>query len=244
MSALRAAAKQGSIGFARSVSRTHVGRVRQINEDRVFDCPERSLWAVADGLGGHHGGDLAAQGVVNALRSAAHTSDELTPASVLQAMAAANADIFDTITGAGATVVALSVHGRMAQIAWAGDSRCYRLRDGAVQLLTRDHSVVQELVDAGLITAIAAATHPQANVITRALGIAGECEIDTRLVDVQPTDRFLLCSDGLSRTLRLDAFDDRPLDTLADALLAAALDRDGSDNITLTLVEFGEASRG
>lgn len=231
---------RAKIAFARSASRSHVGRVRRINEDRVFDCPEHRLWGVADGLGGHHGGDLAAQSVVNALRLLCDRSGDFKPVDVLHALETANENIFTQFSGAGATVVTLFLHGDVAQIAWAGDSRCYRIRQGVVELLTRDHSVVQQMVDAGLITAAAAATHPQANVITRALGIGAICDIDTCLVEVSATDRFLLCSDGLSRTLQVDDLDNRPLDQLADALLAGALERDGSDNITLTLIEFAE----
>lgn len=227
------------VRVARSTSRTHVGRIRQVNEDRVFDCPERGLWAVADGMGGHHRGDLAAQSVIDALRDLADEHQDLTPAMVMQALEAANSAINRRDSDMGATIVTLSVHDGYAHVAWAGDSRCYRMRDGVVQLLTRDHSVVQELVDAGLITAAAASDHPQANVITRALGVGAVCDFDTCVIDVRAADRFLLCSDGLSRTLHIADLDDRPIEPLANALLNSALERDGTDNITLALVDIG-----
>lgn len=205
----------------------------------MLDAPELGLWAVSDGMGGYHGGDLAAQDVIDTLRRLGNADTTLTPAAVLRALEAANSAIFERDRGTGATVVVLSIHDSYAHLAWAGDSRCYRVRDGLVQQLTRDHSVVQELIDAGLITADTAATHPQANVITRALGVNPVCDFDTCLIDLRPSDRFLLCSDGLSRTLRSNDLIDDAIDSLADALLANALARDGTDNISFVLVEFG-----
>lgn len=228
----------------RSVARTHVGTVRRINEDRVFDWPEGGLWAVADGMGGHRGGDLAAEAVVEALRALAPAADRAAPDVVLHALEAANRQIFarNLAAGeqAGATVVTLCRDGTTAHVAWAGDSRCYRVRDGNLDLLTRDHSVVQDLIEVGLLTPATAAHHPQANVITRALGIAGECAIDRTSVPIRPGDRFLLCSDGLSRSLTEADAIDPDIATAADRLLAQALHRDGSDNISLVLVAFDD----
>lgn len=225
----------------RSTARSHVGLVRRINEDRVFDWPDGGLWAVVDGMGGHRGGDVAAQSVIDALRVLQTSGLPETPAAILAALDEANRAIFarnlDNGEQAGATVVVLSTYGAAVHIAWAGDSRCYRIRDGAVQLLTRDHSVVQELVDARLLTPDAAAHHPQANVITRALGVEHSCDIESRLIDFAAGDRFLLCSDGLSRSLADADLIEAGLDALADALVAQALQRDGTDNISLILIE-------
>lgn len=232
------------LAMARSTSRSHVGRVRQINEDRVLDAPERQLWAVSDGMGGHRGGDLAAQSVIDALRRVADADAPIAPAAIIAALDRANAEIFARDRETGATVVVLSFHGDRAHVAWAGDSRCYRIRDGVACQLTRDHSLVQELTDAGLITADAAAAHPQANVITRAVGVGEACAFDSLQVDLRPGDRFLLCSDGLSRTLRLADLADTVLDPLADRLLEQALFRDGSDNISLVLVDHHSPSQG
>jgi serine/threonine protein phosphatase PrpC len=237
----RLAADHDEAPAVRSVSRSHVGLVRSINEDRVFDCPEARVWAVADGMGGHAGGDLAAQAVVDRLRTLTGGSRTIGFTDMLVALGQANGDIRqrnDRLgTDAGATVVAAMVHGTTAHIAWAGDSRAYRLRDGCLDLLTHDHSVVQELVDAGLLTADAAERHPQSHVVTRALGVSDDPRLQTASLDLVPGDRLLLCSDGLSRSLRPDEPLRGDIDRLGDQLLAASLGRDGSDNISLVLVE-------
>jgi serine/threonine protein phosphatase PrpC len=229
-------------GAVRSVSRSHVGTVRQINEDRLLDTAELGLWAIADGMGGHHGGDVAAQSVISALRRLCEDGERPTPAAIARSLEGANAEIFARGEGAGATVVSLSIQQGCAHILWAGDSRCYHIRDGVVRQLTKDHSVVQELVDAGLITAAAATVHPQSNVITRALGIDATCEVDSCMLDLKPFDRFLLCSDGLSRSLLPADLRDDPIDLLADMLLGQALARDGTDNISLVLVALGQST--
>lgn len=224
-----------------SVARSHVGLVRVINEDRVFDCPEARIWAVADGMGGHAGGDLAAQAVVDRLRTLAMGARTIDFTDMLVALGQANGDIRqrnDRLgTDAGATVVAAMIDGATAHIAWAGDSRAYRLRDGALTLLTHDHSLVQELVDAGLLTADAAERHPQSHVVTRALGVNDDPQLQTVSIDLMPGDRLLLCSDGLSRSLQPGESFHGDIGQLCDRLLAASLGRDGSDNVSLVLVE-------
>lgn len=229
-----------------SVARSHVGLVRPINEDRVFECPESGLWAVADGMGGHNGGDLAAQAVVDALREAIVPGRESGAAEMLAAIHAANGAIVRRneaeATDAGSTVVAAHIAGRTATIAWVGDSRAYLLRDGTVTQLSHDHSLVQELIDAGLLTIAAAARHPRANVVTRALGVARNVDIATLTLTLAPNDRLLLCSDGLSRPLQEVSWSaNGDLHDLAGGLLADALRLDGSDNISLVCIELAEA---
>lgn len=224
----------------RSVSRSHVGRVRMVNEDRVFDDAGAGVWAVVDGMGGHSGGDLAAQQVVACLRDASGT-----PQGVRDALHAANALIHARNQrlrlDAGATAVAATFAADRLEIAWAGDSRAYRLGDGRAELLTHDHSLVQQLVDAGLLTPALAERHPQANVVTRALGVDADLALDTVAAEARE-GRFLLCSDGLSRSLREEDMEGAlSLEALADRLLATALDRDGSDNISLVLIEIASA---
>jgi len=227
-----------------SVARTHVGRVRQINEDRLLNCPERGLWAVADGMGGHRGGDIAADIVISALREASERPETPLAHDIEAALHRANLRIREHALSAGgvigSTVVVLYVTGERACLFWVGDSRGYRLRREGFEQLTRDHSLVQELVDAGAISPDAAATHPQANVVTRALGVEAELKIEKRLFPVAADDLLLLCSDGLSRSLGDDAMPARGEtdDALADRLLQSALGRDGTDNITFVAVRF------
>jgi serine/threonine protein phosphatase PrpC len=242
----RIAASGASLHW-RSVSRSHVGAVRAINEDRVFDCPDRNLWAVADGMGGHRGGDLAAQAVVDQLRALSATADPIGRDALLNALAEANALIIARNSqlglDSGATVVAATMDGKTLQIAWAGDSRAYLLRVGTVTQLTSDHSLVQELIDAGLLTAQMAHRHPQSNVVTRALGVSDSPEIETMSVIALPGDCIILCSDGLSRSLRDDDFSDvGSIEALADRLLANSLDRDGSDNTSLVVLEYADVA--
>lgn len=229
----------------RSVSRSHVGSVRTINEDRVFDCPNRQVWAVADGMGGHQGGDVAAQSVVDALRETSGQVGSIGLDGILSALASANAAIRarnDRLhLDSGATVVAAVMDDASLRIAWAGDSRAYLIRAGRMSQLTHDHSVVQELIDAGLLTVEAAERHPQANVVTRALGVPDLSRLDTISVDPALGDRILLCSDGLSRSLRADDLAGaHTLDSAADRLLANSLQRDGSDNASLIILEYGD----
>ena len=236
------AAEQNHFSGVRSVARSHVGLVRIINEDRVFDCPERCLWAVADGMGGHAGGDVAAQMVVDRLRALTASDRAIRFTDMLVALGQANGDIRQRNdylrTGAGATVVAAMIEGSTTHIAWAGDSRAYRLRDGGLDLLTHDHSLVQELVDAGLLAADRAESHPQSHVVTRALGVDDDPRVQTVSVRLKPSDRLLLCSDGLSRSLEAADATSDAIETLAERMLANALARDGSDNVSLVILEW------
>lgn len=223
----------------RSTHRTHVGRVRQVNEDRVLDRPERRLWAVADGMGGHSAGDRAAAAAIDALDA---LSEPITAPAILRALHAADRRIAAEAErgGSGATIVVAWAEGARLHLFWAGDSRAYRIRDGRAVALTRDHSLVQELVDGGLLSEAEAERHPQANVVTRALGIASDVAIETAECDLVPGDLVLLCSDGLSRSLGPRDFTPGiDLGVQADRLLMNALQRDGSDNASLVLVAVG-----
>lgn len=224
----------------RSVARSHVGRVRQINEDRTLDCPGHGLWAIADGMGGHFGGDVAAEMAISALRGVArdHITIDTIDAALSEANRAINARANAAHGVCGTTVVAALLVGETLHLCWAGDSRAYLIRHGRIELLTCDHTLVQELVDRGALTEAEARRHPNANVVTRALGVGGSVILDRRSVAVEQGDRVLLCSDGLSASLAPEDFT-LPLPPLvqhADALLARALQRDGSDNISLVLV--------
>ena len=225
----------------RAATRTHVGRVRTINEDRVFADTARGLWAVADGMGGHFAGDIAAETIVDSLRRLADDPARFDDDRVETILAAAGRDIHAVASGStrvsGSTVVALHIDGAQGTLFWAGDSRAYRARRGRLEQLSRDHSLVQELIDAGALSPDLAERHPQAHVITRALGASPEVAIERRSVTVEPGDLYLLCSDGLTRgcsALALAA--GRPIEAIADELMAGALAAGGADNISLVLI--------
>jgi serine/threonine protein phosphatase PrpC len=226
----------------RSVARTHVGRVRRINEDRLLNRPDCRLWAVADGMGGHSAGDVAAETVIAALQALpADAPDHIVEAALISANRAIHDRVARSSQVSGSTVVALHIGGGdRATILWAGDSRAYRWRGGALAQLTRDHSVVQEMVDAGVLPADRAETHPQAHVITRALGTSDSVAIDRVGTDVRTGDVYLLCSDGLSREICDDALARTlalPIAHAACTLLADALAAGGKDNISFVLIE-------
>lgn len=226
---------------------THVGRVRHLNEDSTLVMPEQRIWVVSDGMGGHAAGDFASQTVVECiaalplLQDAANRMHALREAilrahDVIQAESAVRGGA--TI---GATVVALMISDGHFVAFWAGDSRLYRLRGGEIALLTPDHSVVGELVRAGRLTWDEADMHPQSNAITRAVGVGEDLALDKVHGEVLPGDRFLLCSDGLSKyagfeTLR-QILAATPIETVADRLLQVALSGGGADNISAIVVD-------
>jgi len=224
---------------------TAVGQ-REDNQDRYLAAPP--VFAVADGMGGHVGGAAAAEAVVEALRSL--TGSETTTVEAIRlALQRADGEIraFEgpDKAGAGTTVagVALVDEGEGPQ--WAvfhvGDSRVYRWHGGQLELVTRDHSVVQELIDAGYISDQSAATHPQRHIITRALGVGPRPEADVVLLPVVPGERLLACSDGLTGELTDDriaavmSVDGAP-EEAATSLVDNA-DTDGArDNATVVVV--------
>lgn len=139
----------------------------------------------------------------------------------------------------GTTIVAAWLRENGLELFWAGDSRGYRLRSGKWELLTRDHSVVQQMVDSGAIPASAAAGHPKANVITRALGVDRDVAVDHLVTSLRPGEAVMLCSDGVSRTFSGQILEAPSPEIFARLLLDEALSRDGSDNASLVLVVAG-----
>ena len=243
MFSLGRSAQNRAISF-HSVARSHIGKVRSVNEDRLLDCPDRRLWAIADGMGGHHFGDKAATMVVRALAQVAEMAEVTSAKTVAGALEGVNADVMAMARKAGhvcgSTVAALHIHGAKCTVLWAGDSRIYRFRDAKLERLSRDHSVVQDMADKGLITEMQGRTHPQSNVITRAIGIDEHSNVEQTACSVKAGDLFLVCSDGLSASI-----DDHCLATLltadlessANKMMGAALDAGGRDNISFILVQ-------
>jgi PPM family protein phosphatase len=224
---------------------TAVGQ-REDNQDRYLAAPP--VFAVADGMGGHVGGAAAAEAVVEALRSL--TGGETTTVEAIRlALQRADGEIRafqgPDKAGAGTTVAGVALVDEGDGPQWAvfhvGDSRVYRWHEGQLEQLTTDHSVVQELIDAGYISDQSAATHPQRHIITRALGVGPRPEADVVLLPVVSGERFLACSDGLTGVL-----DDATLagllasgvvsDSAAAVLVERAVTGDATDNVTTVLV--------
>jgi serine/threonine protein phosphatase PrpC len=226
---------------------THTGRVRKVNEDSILALPDQKIWVVADGMGGHAGGDFASQTVID---SVAMIPLNLNPAERMQALRASIQGAHQTILqeieargGAviGAAVVALMISGEHFVAFWAGDCRLYRLRGEAIEMLTSDHSVVADYVAAGEMTWDEAELHPQSNAITRAVGVGDELELEKIRGTLVSGDRFLLCSDGLNKyagfeTLRR-AMVGAPVETVSEKLMNIALTGGGADNISVIVVD-------
>jgi protein phosphatase/serine/threonine-protein phosphatase Stp1 len=234
----------------RSWASTDVGTVRTSNEDSYVCRPEIGLWMVADGAGGHEHGEIASGMLAEALAATSRLAGSDLIAEIrasvahahqqLRARADAEADRAGHAITIASTIVVFLASGPHYACLWAGDSRIYRLRGSAFEQLTRDHSLVQVLVDEGAITAEQAERHPHANVITRAIGADGpEPELDKVTDKAEPGDRFLLCSDGLNKALaesliaRLAATDEP-----ARRLIDAALEYGVRDNVTAIVVEY------
>ncbi len=228
------------------VSRTDTGLVRKVNQDAVIaDAP---LFGVADGMGGHQGGEIASAECREDLVS--FLSGKAADLRLLEAaVKVANRRIHIRsleeagLAGMGTTLTALWFSEKNAYLAQVGDSRCYLLRDGSLRQVTQDHSMVMELVRAGVITEEEAATHPMRNVITRAIGTDRAVEVDLYTEDRKSGDVWLICSDGLygqvpkNRLQELMEKDD--LELSADILLQETLDAGAPDNVSLVLVRDG-----
>ncbi|HLB36289.1 MAG TPA: Stp1/IreP family PP2C-type Ser/Thr phosphatase [Gemmatimonadales bacterium] len=233
--------------------RTDVGVVRSGNEDSFLMLPERGLFIVADGMGGHAAGEVASEMAVRIMARelgdpTTRTDGELAEGMRL-AIQKANAAIFErTLTehdkrGMGTTATALILAGSRYLIGQVGDSRAYLLRERRLLQLTKDHSYVQEQVDAGYLTPEQARTHPYSNVITRCVGANSDVTPDIYVGALRPGDKYLLASDGLTGMLEdadLQAalqVNDQPQD-LVDGLIAEANRRGGLDNVTAILIRI------
>jgi serine/threonine protein phosphatase Stp1 len=185
-----------------SWARTHVGHVRDHNEDSYCARERQGLWAVADGMGGLEGGEWASAQLVEALGRAELNRDfDAACDRVAEAIGEANRAILAEARRRrkqmGSTIVALLVRDRRFAVLWVGDSRAWRLRGGALERLSRDHSQVQEMVDRGILRAEDAIGHPMSHVLSRAVGVRDDVEVDRVVGEVLPGDVFLLSSDGL-----------------------------------------------
>ncbi len=226
---------------------THRGRRREVNQDAVL--AEYPLFVVADGMGGHIGGEIASSSAVARLESIA-AKGEVTPKNIEKALARAVADIAShpdaTDDGTGTTVTGVYLDTSTPEPTWVtlniGDSRVYLFRDGGLAQVTTDHSVVQELIAAGRLSPEEAENHPYGNVITRAVGPSDGVAPDYVRLEVIDGDRFVICSDGLTKELTdygilhfLLQHDDPS--AAADDMLEAALENGGRDNISIIVLD-------
>ncbi len=236
---------------------THIGYVRSSNQDALAYGTlgaDRQYAVVCDGMGGAAGGNVASQLATQIIREriTEHLSSGEAQCSMehllASAMAAANLEVYDKakatpeLDGMGTTVVAVVMDRRTAYISHTGDSRVYLCRDGGLTQLTRDHSVVQGLLESGQITEEQARSHPRRHFITRALGVEPDEQGEYDELELRAGDRLVLCTDGLTRVVdeaRAAAIIAQlPPDQAVDALIQAALDGGGPDNITVVIMEL------
>ena len=227
---------------------TDQGLYRSINQDAFLDRPDLGIWAVADGMGGHRDGERASRMLVETL--AALPRPPLLGAAaegVRGALTEVNRCLVEEseVQGGdviGSTIVILIVRDDHCGLLWVGDSRAYRVRDGVITRLTRDHTQVQALLDQGFLTPEQAAHHPYANVLSRAIGAEPEVEIDTHIEPLCPGDLYLLCSDGLDKELsdeQIGALLTGPdPGRIARTLVQSACEAGGRDNVTAVVVRF------
>jgi protein phosphatase len=235
-----------------SAAVSHVGRVRANNQDSGY--AGRRLFLVADGMGGHAGGDVASAIATKRIAEADgdYESSQAAAAALEQSLLSANRTLEETVadhselTGMGTTVSAMLVQQDRVVIAHIGDSRVYLLRSGELSQVSTDHTFVQRLVDAGRITAEEAMVHPRRSVLMRVLGdVEAAPEIDTLVIDTHPDDRWMLCSDGLSGVVSFDELheilsSDAGAKQVADRLVKASLDGGAPDNVTVVVVDIGD----
>jgi protein phosphatase len=233
---------------------THVGHVRAVNEDAFLDRSDIQLWAVADGMGGHHAGEIASDTVVSELnqissipkRLSTYVNDiEDSIISANQQLRKLAAEHNDQRT-IGSTVMTLVAHQKYCAFLWAGDSRIYRARNGDCEIMTRDHSQVEEMIERGILNREDANSHPASNVITRAVGASNDLYVDVDIDEVEHGDTFVICSDGLYRHLSDqdigDQINDGNISNICQTLIDLTLERGAMDNVTVVVVR-AEASK-
>lgn len=235
---------------------TDVGRTRIANEDayRFGTFDDGASWAiVCDGMGGVHGGKIASSTAIDMVSQKIRKcyNPSMGMASVenllLSSITTANCIVYDRglgdseLEGMGTTIVAVIIKNGEACIAHVGDSRAYKISDGKIQLITKDHSLVQEMLDLGQITQSEFENHPRKNIITRAMGVEEKIEIEFNTVEFGADDVLILCSDGLSGLVEqkdlLEIYNSSEFSTLSDKYIEAANDNGGVDNITVVVMK-------
>jgi len=230
-----------------SAAVTHVGSVRKVNEDAVYCNEDVGLWAVADGMGGHEAGDVASQMVVHALHNIQnHSRLSQFVDNVDHELHEVNrriqqhSEMILENRVLGSTIAVLIIRGMVGTCLWAGDSRVYRIQGQNIERLTRDHSRVEELISSGLILPEEARSHPEANIITRAVGAGEQLFLDYCVFKISPGDNYLLCSDGLYNCLSneeiIEQINQPEVDQCVHGLIDTALMNVANDNISAIVV--------
>lgn len=234
-----------------AVAKTDVGRVRKGNEDAYLN--EEPLFGVADGMGGHLGGEVASATAVEIITSGSSKEMPRDTGALAALVRNANAAVWDKgqrqpeLKGMGTTCTLALIDDTTLHIAHVGDSRAYLLRDGTLQQITQDHTLVGRMVQEGRLAPEEAERHPQRSIITRALGADSNVEVDEVSMPIAEGDRILLCSDGLTSMVDADAIHDvltreEDPEIASDRLVDLALDAGGEDNVTVVLVDMVEDS--
>ena len=227
--------------------KSDIGRVREGNEDSfLVDDP---LYVVADGMGGHLAGDVASSTAVDVISRHSSTASPEDPQTLAELIRGANAAIWEKASadpelhGMGTTCTLVLLDGATAHIAHVGDSRAYLWRDGQLKQITQDHTLVARMVQEGRIREEDAERHPQRSIITRALGVDADVDVDLSALDLRAGDRLLLCSDGLSSMIDHEAIasglrEHQDPQAAADDLVARANEAGGEDNVTVVVIDL------
>ena len=228
---------------------TNVGKVRKHNEDSMLERPETGMWVVADGMGGHAAGDVASQLIVNSLKKVHEgLSLERYIDDIEDTLISVNKKLIDKAnesakrTTIGSTVAMMLTYDKYCIYLWAGDSRLYRLRDSELRQMTTDHSQVEQYVEQGLISREEAAVHPHGNMITRAVGATPNFFLDMDIQEMKKGDRYLLCSDGLTKHTEDFEFQEilgnGTAEEICKEMIDMTLDRGAGDNVTAIVIDI------
>jgi PPM family protein phosphatase len=232
-----------------SVGRTHVGMRREQNQDSILLLPDRGVYAVADGMGGHRGGQVASRLVTDGIsRAALHEEDPLDSQSLAEILEDVNTAVHEAglanegLRAMGSTCVLVHVDSTSVHVAHVGDSRAYLLTPEGPLLLTHDHRAIQPMIDDGLLSIEESRNHPLRCVLTRSIGVDATVSAEASTRDWHAGDRLLLCSDGLSDYVGEGSFlelarEATDLELAGDQLIQMANDAGGDDNISLILIE-------
>ena len=227
-------------------AKSDVGRVREANEDSYL--VHEPLFVVADGMGGHTAGDVASSTAVEIISEGSDQASPENPDTLATLIRNANAAIYEkssqdpSLRGMGTTCTLVLLDGAQAHIAHVGDSRAYLLRDGRLRQVTEDHTLVARMVKEGRLQPEEAEHHPQRSIITRALGVDADVEVDLDRLELREGDRLVMCSDGLSsmvddEIIQRTALEAPDPQSAADALVQQALEAGGEDNVTVVVID-------